>query len=32
MAGEFAVLRDDPAGVLYRLTGATQVDGAAPSR
>ena len=29
MAGEFAVLKDDPAGVLYRLTGATQVDSAA---
>jgi hypothetical protein len=33
MSGQFAVLRDDPAGVLYRLTGATQIEAAAsPAR
>lgn len=31
MAGQFAVLQDDPAGVLYRLTGAQQIDASLPS-
>jgi hypothetical protein len=32
VAGRFAVLKDDPNGVLYRLTGATQIGTASVSR
>jgi len=28
VAGKFSVVKDDPAGVLYRMSGAAQVDAA----
>jgi len=32
VSGRFAVLKDDPAGVLYRLTEATEIELAAPTK